>query len=451
MNIANNHRMDQVTQNIGSFFTNFGDSLSSYVPEGSGVLLVIMAVVLFFTIVAIIVYTLLNKNTKQTKRDQLTIFDPTLDSLEQRRKGVNKYLEEKEVQDSKNNWVLFNFAPLTVYNAGFLGPEANGVYSPDAIRKALNIGVRCFVFHIDRYMGGAKDPKKFVAPGEPCLLYRDNNGVIRSDNCGRIDEMMNTLAQQAFSSNMPSGNDPLIVILDFKNMPDKTANQAEYITFLKNVSSQIQPLRQNFLERLGDTRFSGMENPALLFTQNFQSLNGKTLIFTNANTDVFLDPATANTPIHQNLRHWIHGQIYSLSSDTLAGDSITEVQPKGALMTIGRQTSRYFLETPPEKIKDAQLKTNNVFTLINASDAYKNHTQETVETLMNTYGAQMIPFNIFVTPEETEKYINWWGPYSWRLKPKELQYVVVRSQPPKPISIRADANGGNVAPPALRF
>ena len=111
----------------------------------------------------------------------------------------------------------------------------------------------------------------------------------------------------------------------------------------------------------------------------------------------------------------------------------------------------YFLNTPPDKIKDAQLRTNNVYTLINTPEANKNHTLTDIQTLMTEYGVQLMPFNLYVTPQETEALFKWWGPYSWRLKPKLLQYVVVRAEPPKPISVRANANGGNVAPPALHF
>ena len=405
----------------------------------------------FAIIIGVAVYLSSQKNAVQTLSDQSVLYGPLLDSIAQGRKGIDDYLTVKSVQESKSNWVLFNFAPLTIYDAGYMGPAVDGMYTPQAIRRALDVGFRCFVFNIDYYSGAQKDPALFVAPGEPCLLHRDDQGVIRSKNCGRIDEMMTALAQQAFSKSMATGNDPLIVILDFKNTPDKTKNQAEYIAFLKKVSEQIQPLNSTFLERLGETRFSSLENPALLFTQSFQALRGKTLIFTNVNTDLFTTAATPNTPVQKNLRHWIHAQIYSLSSDPIPNDPVTQAQPKGTLMTVGRQTASYFLTTPPDKIQDAQLKTNNVFTLVNVPEANGNQGKEKTDTLLNTYGTQMIMFNAFVTPDETDKFFKGWGPYSWKLKPKELQYVVVRAQPPKPISKRADANGGNVAPPALRF
>jgi len=445
--------MEQVPQNIQGFFARLGSSIYTgfltYIPQGTAQMLLIAAVI--GIIVGVAVYLSSRKTDSQIKSDQNIDFGILYDSLSQGRKGVGDYLAEKDVQDSKNNWVLFNFAPLTVANAGYLGPGVDGLYDTAAIRRALDLGFRAFMFNVDYYSGVPKDDKLFVGPGEPCLLHRDDQGVIRSRNCGRIDEMMTALAQQAFSRSLPTGNDPLIVYLNFKNTPDRVKNQAEYITFLKRVSEKIQPLSGTFLDRLGDTAFAGMSNPALLFTQNFQALNGKTMIFTNVNTDIFKEDATRNTPMSQNLRHWINAQVYSLSSDTLPRDPVTEIQPKGSLMSCGCQEAFYFLNTPPDKIQEAQLRTNNVYTLVNTPEANKNHTLTDIQKLMTEYGVQLLPFNLFVTPQETEALFKWWGAYSWKLKPKQLQYVVVRAEPPKPVSIRANANGGNVAPPPLRF
>jgi hypothetical protein len=430
---------------FGSLYTNFG----SYVPFGTYKIFIVGIMLTIF--VLSVIFLSAQKSFGQIKSDQNAILGGTMDSISQTRKGVNDYLTQKDVEESRNNWILFNFAPLTIYDAGYMGPGLDGVYDTQAIRRALDMGFRCFVFHIDMYEGPAKDPKLFVPPGEPCLLHRDDQGVIRSINCGKIDEMMESLAQQAFSPSMTTGNDPLIVILDFKNTPDRAKDESKYFTFLSTVAEKIQPLSRTFLDRLGESRFSMMENPGLLFTQNFQALRGRTLIFTNVNTDLFTGPRASNLPLYKNLRRMIHAQMYSLSSDALPRDPVTEVVPKGSIMTVGRQNASYFLMTPPDKIQDAQLKTNNVYTLINAPEAFGNFNKDDVTSLMEKYGAQMVGFQPFINAEQTEKYFAAWGPYSWKLKPKNLQYVVVKAEPAKPISQRANANGGNIAPPALRF
>lgn len=447
--------MDLVTKNAFQFFSDIASSvfgsIAAYLPEGSGKIFTALFVIFFIALVFALAYYFAQNKLGQKKQDQEILFNPTIDILTQNRKGIDQYLQEKIVQESKANWVLFNFAPLTVSNAGFMGPESEGSYSTNAIRRALDLGFRCFVFHIDYYEGDAKDPDYFVGPGEPCLLYRDDQGTIRSGNCGRISEMTTALVQQAFSPGLATGRDPLIVILDFKRVPDQTKSVDAYLNFLKKVAQEIQPLRPSFLARLGETRFSNLENPALLFTQNFQSLKGKTLIFTNVNTDIFNSPTARNTPIEQNLRSMINAQVYSLSSDALPNDSITQVAPRGSILSVGKQTANYFLLTPPNKLSEAQLRTNNVFTIVDPPDAYGNHPIETTEKLLTQFGVQSIPFNIYSTPEALTKFMTSWGLASWKLKPKPLQYVVVVAAPPKPISPRADANGGNVSPPPLRF
>ena len=120
-------------------------------------------------------------------------------------------------------------------------------------------------------------------------------------------------------------------------------------------------------------------------------------------------------------------------------------------MAMGRQTDSYFLSTPPDKLQDAQLKTNNVFTLINPSDAYKNINLEDSTKLLTNYGTQVIPFTLYESPQMTESFFKAWGPYSWKLKPRPIQYIVTRTEPPKVLSPMANANQGNVAPPALNL
>ena len=408
------------------------------------------------TIVAIIIGLILFAVTRpkagESRSTQVLTYRGPYDSLALTRKGLQDYLNEKNVQDSKNNWVLLNFAPLTVRNAGYLGPAKDGMYDALAIRQALELGFRCFVFHIDFYEGEPKDSNLFVGPGEPCLLHRDNQGVIRSANCGKINEMARALNESAFSRSLPTGNDPLIVILDFKNTPDRTKSPKGYADFLSKVSEQLVPLQSTLVTTLGDSKFFGLQNQNLLFTQNFQSFRGKTLLFTNANTDVYTQPEIVDKiDKNKNLRLKLHAQIFVLSGDKLYMDPVTDIAPKGTIMAMGRQTDTYFLSTPPDKLQDMQLKTNNVFTLINPSDADKNGSQEDTDKLLSTYGAQIIPFNLYETPQMTESYFKAWGPYSWKLKPKPIQYIVVRTEPPKVLSPKANANQGNVAPPALKL
>jgi hypothetical protein len=425
---------------------NVAASILPVFPQGSGLLFGFAF--LLAVLVGVVIYIVTRPTPDAKRNTQLAIYRPTYQALAQRRKGIDEYLNVKAVKESQNNWVLLNFAPLTMYNAGYLGPNLEGMYDPQSISFALGMGFRCFVFHIDYYTGTQKDPKYFVPPGDPCLLHRDNQGIIRSKNSGKLDEMVKVLRDEAFSINNPCGRDPLLVILDFKNTPDRIQDPEGYKRFLMKVAEQLQPLRNSFLARLGETRFSNLENQNLLFTQGIQSLRGKTIILTNANTDIF---NTGTTPINNNLRSLINAQIFITSGSSLATDMVTQIAPKGIQMAAARENTDYFLLTPPDRLQDAQAATNNVYTLVNVPDTRVNLDDDQRTKLLNTYGVQMIPYNLFLDPAQTEAFLNGWGPYSWAIKPKLLQYVVVRQLPPRPLNPSLNANQGNVRPPALKL
>jgi hypothetical protein len=434
-----------VLQNIFSVFTGMG----AYLPPGTWMVLMVMLVV--GIIVGISLYVSKQPTVKSTLESQLALYQAPYDSLSTSRQGIDDYLARPEVQASQGNWVLLNFAPLTLMNAGYAGPYMNGVYDPQTIRQALDLGFRAFKFHIDFYTGSNK--KHFGAlPGEPCLLHRDDNGIIRSLNAGRLSEMIAALDEQAFSPSLPTGNDPLIVILDFKNTPDPVQTPEPYKRFLSAVSKQIQPLRRTLLTQLGESYFNNLQNQNLLFTQNFQSLRKKTLIFTNADTTCFTK-ATSVPTTEENLRMMIHAQVYTMDGGSAAGltppDTVTQAAPSGTQMAIGKQAPSYYLNTPETQLTAMQNKTNNTYALVDSGS--QNVLDANQYKLMTTYGVQMVPFFLYNTPAETLSMFKAWGPYSWKLKPAALQYIVVKTVPPAKLSQAANAQGGNVSPPALHL
>jgi hypothetical protein len=442
--------MDGIVRNtlavIGNFFTVIYTSFLSYIPDGTQMILLSALVVTF--IVSVYLYVKFQPTPQETLSTQSIVFRSTYDALAAKRKGVQAYLNEPLVKISINNWVLLNFAPLTVSNAGYLGPDVGGIYDASAIRQALDLGFRCFVFHIDYYQGEPKDPANFVPPGDPCLLHRDDQGVIRSENCGRISQMAQALADQAFSTSLNTGKDPLLVLLMFKNTPDRIKEPGTYARFLSKVAEEIQPLRTRFLARINEKRFSNLENPNDLFTQKFEDLMGKALIFTNANTDVF---TSSSVPIQQNLRSMINAQVYSLTGSPSDKDVVTQAAPQGTQMAVGVADGKYFFQTPPDRLTEATRKTNNVLTYVDHPTANDNFTPKEIEDLGKTYGVQSVGWNLYKTPTETQTLLTSWGPYSWKLKPPALQYIVIVPAPPKPISRRADANQGNPSPPTLHL
>ena len=423
--------------------------MGAYLPPGTWMVLMVMLVV--GIIVGISLYVSKQPTVASTLKNQLGLYQAPYDSLSTSRKGVDDYLARPEVQASQGNWVLLNFAPLTLMNAGYAGPYMNGVYDPQTIRQALDLGFRTFKFHIDYYTGSNKKDFGAVA-GEPCLILRDDNGIIRSLNAGRLSEMIAALDEQAFSPSLPTGSDPLIIILDFKNTPDPVQTPELYKSFLSTVSKQIQPLRRTLLTQLGESYFNNLQNQNLLFTQNFQSLRKKTLIFTNADTTCFTKASSAPTTA-ENLRMMIHAQLYTMDGGSAEGltppDTVTQAAPSGTQMAIGKQAPAYYLNTPETQLTAMQNKTNNTYALVDPGS--QNISGADNHTLMTTYGVQMIPFFLYNTSAETLSMFKGWGSYSWKLKPAALQYIVVKTVPPAKLSQAANARGGNISPPALHL
>ena len=414
-------------------------SAAQYLPAGTVPILFLLVVLALIVGIAVWIGT----RSAPTLQTQQLQYRAVVDSLSQARRGIDDSLGQPAAAASKANWVLLNFAPLTVANAGSTG--LSGAYDPIAIRQALSLGFRSFVFHIDYYEGAAKDPSLFVPPGAPCLLARDERDVIRSSNCGRIQEMMAALDAQAFASAAATSRDPLLVFLDFKHTPDPIAAPAAYLQFLSAVSRQIQPLRPHLLTQLGETRFTNLENPNLLFTQNIQSLRGKTLVFANVNTDLFLQ---GGVPMEENLRLMLHAQVFKTGTATqLPGDTVTTAPNKGVLPPIYKQTASFFLQTPdPQTAAQA---TNHTYTVLGLTDPRRNPATTERTALLTQYGVQVLPFHLYESPAVLESFLNDWGVWSWKIKPVPLQYVVVMAQPPRTITPAANSNQGNITVPTL--
>ena len=136
-----------VVKNIFSVFTGLG----GYFPPGT--LMVLLVLLVVGVIVGISMWVSKQPTKESTLSTQLALYQAPYDSLSLGRKGVDEYLAVPDVQASQDNWVLLNFAPLTLMNAGYSGPYMNGVYDVQAIRQALDLGFRTFKFHIDFYSG----------------------------------------------------------------------------------------------------------------------------------------------------------------------------------------------------------------------------------------------------------------------------------------------------------
>lgn len=360
-------------------------------------------------------------------------------------KSTSNYFQSKEIQAmKKKNLVLLNIGLLAIKNAGFYGPDLNGSFNPQALREALDIGARCFIFSIDRYES---------KPTEPCLLYRDAKGVIRSKNSGNIKDMMNVIADEGFS-NPTVGSDPIVVILDFKNTPDLIKEKQTYLNFLQSVANQISVLDKNgaVLKSIGSLSFTNQANPTYLFVQKYEDLKRKIILLTNVDTSVYNDPDVVklNLPRNSNLRMLTHAQVYSSSGSIIIDDPVTKKPPTGTPISAGKEMAQFWLQTPPDSIADAQRGTNGTYSIV-ADSEFKNESIESVTKLMTTFGVQIVPHQLWSSIEESEKFFAWWGPYTMKVRPPPVQFEVNIPVEPAKISAKLNANGGNPNPPTLNL
>ena len=126
-----------------------------------------------------------------------------------------------------NSTALVNWRPLSVRMAGYLGgvnSVRDGVFDMSkGIQSAIHLGARLFTFDID-YM----DNK----PCEPRLIYRDDQGVMRSLHTGSILDGMAALNTYAFRENY----DPVIIVLYLRRLPQGKTQKSNYFKAYINIS-----------------------------------------------------------------------------------------------------------------------------------------------------------------------------------------------------------------------
>ncbi len=442
--------LSNVLKLIGTSFNSISLFFNTFISQN--ILFTLLTLLIAVTSIAVYYNYVARDSPTTTLINQSTEFDGLYSSRMLQMKPTQEYYTLKDIQSmNSKNFVLLNTSFFTVKNAGFFGPAINGSFNPQAIRKALDIGTRCFMFSIDYYSGNQKTD--FAKPDEPCLIYRDSMGVIRSQNSGDIKEMMTIIAEEGFS-NKQFGSDPILILLDFKNTPDIVTEKQKYLDFLSSVANKISVLDKNnaVLKSIGSLQFTNQANPTSLFTQKLKDLSKKILIFTNVDTSIYTQPDTVklNLPRNSNLRMLTHAQIYTSSGNSIANDTVTKKQPTGTPLSIAKETSEYWLQTPPEAVTDAQKKTNPTYSIISDSE-FSNLPVANCETLFTKYGLQIIPFQLFTTLKESEDFFNWWGPYAIKIRPTPVQYIVNIPVEPAAISSRLNANGGNPTPPTLNL
>lgn len=346
--------------------------------------------------------------------------------------------------------LLINTSVFATRLTGYLGPFSSGVFDGDAAtRFALASGSRCLVIEIGRYEQGL----------EPKLLYRDQFGVKLSLNDGSIQSVAKSIAGRAFnatSEGAPASvaDDPLFVVLYITSAPDLAAQPREYIRFLGKIAQELQPIRDLIVGMTPQGDFRGQKLEGELFFKHRSVFSRKIITLCNADTSGFrrLDALGLKGEISelQNLDILVNIRLVSPTSQ--AGFGVTSTTSGNTTPAAYITSPDYWLNTPPDRLADAQSKTKRIWTLCMTPVSVSNQSfqSEQLKKLLDTYGVHAIPITLFDTPTHTDVFCGKGAPYNqraWIVKRDLIRYI-----PPKPIAIqkpspKTNSGGGFIQTP----
>jgi hypothetical protein len=317
-----------------------------------------------------------NLLTIRRQQLQTTIADlkPIHDSVSAKLKA--KQGVYSQITDDRR--ALVNWRPLSVRLAGYLGGDTlalNGVFDmPVGIHLALDRGVRCFVFDID-YLD--------ERPCEPCLIHRDDWGVMRSLHTGSIRDAMSELAKKAFVNNY----DPVMIIIYFRRIP---AGKNQEKTFFKSVAAAMSPISAYHLGSTEQGNFHNCRSEKILFTSDITSFQTKFIVLCNYNTNLL--PRTPNPK--DNLDFWVNARLYqdpNGASATLGPVSCSVPSGQIAYARVG--STDQLLNIPETSVLTCKTGNSNTFTVaLSSIDTIL--TTAHLSTLLNKLGVQCVPIDV---------------------------------------------------------
>jgi hypothetical protein len=353
-------------------------------------------------------------------------------------------LASQKVPDNQKS--LVNFAPLTVMQTGYVGPETDGVYNEEqSIAAALKAGSRCFVLHIDYHENSNLPKPAFPDAFEPCLLYRDQGDVIRSLNAGSIQKVAQTLSNLAFNDIISLRKDPLIVILYFVKTP--TPDTKEYLRYCSKVARQLSPLSRFLLGQAPEGVYNRQGRQDDLLYTAIQNLERRVILMSNINTNIFRDPkrvGVQSVPISEDLDFMVHLRLYG-QTDALQG--ATERADKNQLPRGFFERFTYYTTVPDKNIRDV-VETNRIRWAVGLPLPGVIPELKDVQTVTDKMGVQCVPLNIFKLKDTDTPVLNLWKD-GWKAKPQALRFT--RPDPFRPLSPspRLNANKGALSSPQL--
>ena len=335
----------------------------------------------------------------------------------------------------KDELKLMNLQPLTVKQAGFIGPLDAGVFQEaTAVTNTLKAGVRTFFFQIDYHEDPNKDPKLFPGVKEPCLLYRDDSGVLTSTNAGSILKMSQAIADIGFSNTVPSQNDPIVIVLYGARVPaDPVTDPKGYLAYCTKIASQLKPLAPFHLGMMANGDYHRQALQGQLLASPFKSFEKKVIIMSNFDTSLYRSIAKMGSlgiPPYapaDDLDYWTHAQIFKDDAGINVGTpslGVTAVAPPNVptrvkIFTV--DSIRAVIKGGDPAISAWATKNKGVFTIV-VPNSMTNPTYDEMSTMIKKMGVNVLPFDFFSFDlSDTKRRIQIWNSATWNLRPAALR------------------------------
>lgn len=325
---------------------------------------------------------------------------------------------------------LVNLQPLTIKQAGYVGPLRSGVFSErDGVQQSLRAGFRTFILQIDYHEDSTKQPPSYPVKGEPCLLYRDDAGVLTSINAGSIRKTAEAIADLAFQPTLSAKYDPIILILHGLRAPDSVTNPRGYLDYCSKIASQLKPLAPFHLGLTSEGDYHRQALAGQLFTSTFSKFEKKVIILSTFDTTLFrtVDKLGMNpfSPV-DDLDYWVNAQLYKEDEKNELG--VATVAPINTPLRSSIVDLNRILALSEQEKKAWAVRNRDTFTVALPSQN-ANPKKEVCDTALLTLGMNVIPLDIFSSPiEETRDLVRSWDKKTWNLKPLALRATLAKGK-----------------------
>jgi hypothetical protein len=347
--------------------------------------------ILLFALVAYFLYFLYNKayppKPAATVLVQNTKASSTANVLNAAMSNSSAPVKEGFVVSkvSGDDYTLLNVQPLTIKQAGFLGPIQAGVFDDSATANSLRAGFRSFIFQID-FMETQKDG--FSKPDMPTLIYRGDDGSLLSKNSADINAVAQAMANIAFRPEVPNYTEPVIIYLHILRAPNPINSADEYQTFLSRIASSLNPLAPYHLGMTPLGTFNRQKQESILVNSPLKTFKGQVILLCNADTSIF---RKAKVNPADDLDFWVNLRVYLNSNETLG---ITQMPPSGItpFAVVTKMSSLLALSEQQATAFASASKTKLVIAL---PSQMENPPVDKLDTLLHKFGVNMVPLDIY--------------------------------------------------------